>query len=237
MSSWQRPDRGAIEAVVFDAGGVLLVPDGEAGRAALRGMGHESAAGDWLRAYHVSNLAQENWPDNNWPAARRELAGALGVPGDQLDAAGPLVEAVISAPWRAADGAAAVLASLAAGGYQLAIVSNSTGVVEQQLEGCGICSVSGTGMTRVAIVVDSCVVGVEKPDPRIFSFALDALQVAPGRCVYVGDTVRFDVTGARAAGLFPVHLDPFGLCAGDGDHAHIAALDELTHWLVPGQPG
>jgi putative hydrolase of the HAD superfamily len=155
------------------------------------------------------------------------------VPGHQLDAAVPLIEDVISAEWLAADGAASVLAALAAGGYQLAIVSNSTGVVQQQLEGCAICSVSGAGMTRVATVVDSHVVGVEKPDPRIFGYALDALQVEPARCVYVGDTVRFDVAGARAAGLYPVHLDPFGLCAADGDHAHIASLAELTDWLIP----
>jgi putative hydrolase of the HAD superfamily len=235
MTSSQWPDRGEIDAVVFDAGGVLLVPDGEAGRQVLlRELGHDGAAGDWIRAYYVANLAQENWPDNNWPAARRELAAALGVPGGQLDEAGPLIEDVISSPWLAAEGAAGVLTSLAAGGYQLAIVSNSTGVVEQQLAACGICSVSGTGMTRVAIVVDSGVVGVEKPDPQIFSFALDALQAEPGRCVYVGDTVRFDVTGARAAGLFPVHLDPLGLCGGSGDHAHISGLAELTGWLVPG---
>jgi putative hydrolase of the HAD superfamily len=75
---------------------------------------------------------------------------------------------------------------------------------------------------------------VEKPDPGIFSFALDALQAQPARCVYVGDTVRFDVTGARAAGLFPVHLDPLGRCGGNGDHAHISGLAELTGWLVPG---
>jgi putative hydrolase of the HAD superfamily len=234
MSQGLRPGRESVDAVVFDAGGVLLLPDGEAGRRALLDtLGHESAAGDWARAYYVANLAQETWEHNDWPRARREIAAALGVPGHQLDAATPLIEEVIATAWLGADGAAGVLASLAAGGYQLAIVSNSTGVVEQQLADAGICSVSGAGTTRVAAVIDSQVVGVEKPDPRIFSFALDALRADPARCVYVGDTVRFDVTGARAAGLYPVHLDPFGLCAADGDHDHIAALAELTDWLVP----
>jgi len=234
MSPGQRPGREAFDAVVFDAGGVLLLPDGEASRRALAdALGHQSSAADWVRAYYVANHAQEAWEHDDWPRTRREIAAALGVPGHQVEAATPLIEEAIATAWLAADGAAGVLASLAAGGYRLAIVSNSTGVVEQQLADCGICSVSGTGMTQVAAVVDSHVVGVEKPDPRIFSFALDALGADPARCVYVGDTVRFDVTGARAAGLYPVHLDPLGLCRADGDHDHVAALAELTDWLVP----
>jgi putative hydrolase of the HAD superfamily len=233
MSSLVRPDREAIDAVVFDAGGVLLLPDGEAGRRALLlGLGHESTALDWQRAYYLANLVQEDWEQPDWPAARREIAIALGVPEQQLEAAVPLVEEVVAGPgWLATEQAAAALRSLADAGYQLAIVSNSTGVVAQQLENHGICSVAGNGMTRVAAVVDSHVVGIEKPDPRIFGFALEALGVDAARCVYVGDTVRYDVTGARAAGLYPVHLDPFALCT--GDHAHVASLTELTDWLVP----
>lgn len=86
-------------------------------------------------------------------------------------------------------------------------------------------------MPRVSVVIDSHVVGIEKPDPRIFGFALDVLGADPARCLYVGDTIRFDVRGALAAGLFPVHMDPFGHC--DGPHAHISALADLTEWLIP----
>jgi putative hydrolase of the HAD superfamily len=79
-------------------------------------------------------------------------------------------------------------------------------------------------------VIDSHLVGIEKPDPRIFKLALDAIDVAPERSLYVGDTVRFDVKGALAAGLRPVHVDPYDLC--DGPHSHIGSLAELTDWLV-----
>jgi putative hydrolase of the HAD superfamily len=79
----------------------------------------------------------------------------------------------------------------------------------------------------VAVVIDSHVVGVEKPDPRIFALALAALDLAAERCLYVGDTVHFDVTGARNAGIHPLHLDPFGLCP-DDDHEHLANLAELV---------
>ena len=35
-------------------------------------------------------------------------------------------------------------------------------------------------------VIDSAKVGVEKPDPRIFHVAAEALQVAPANSLYVG---------------------------------------------------
>ena len=61
----------------------------------------------------------------------------------------------------------------------------------------------------MACIVDSTVVGVSKPDPRIFDIALDAMGVAPEDAWYAGDTPAFDVVGARAAGLRPFLVDPF----------------------------
>ena len=50
-------------------------------------------------------------------------------------------------------------------------------------------------------------VGVYKPDPRIFSHALDGLGGPdPARCVHVGDRKRTDVAGARAAGMRAVRI-------------------------------
>ncbi len=49
--------------------------------------------------------------------------------------------------------------------------------------------------------------GCEKPDPRIFCFALDQLGLAPedyGRVVMVGNNLRRDVRGANALGLVSV---------------------------------
>jgi FMN phosphatase YigB (HAD superfamily) len=50
-------------------------------------------------------------------------------------------------------------------------------------------------------------VGCYKPDPRIFSHALEGLgQPEPARCVHVGDRKRTDVAGARAAGMRAVRI-------------------------------
>jgi putative hydrolase of the HAD superfamily len=106
-------------------------------------------------------------------------------------------------------------------------VSNATGRMEQVLLEHRICGLEGEAMARVTAVIDSHVVGVEKPDPRIFSFAFEALETVPDRCVYIGDSVHFDVQGARNAGIRPFHLDPFSLC-GSGGHEHIGALADFA---------
>jgi putative hydrolase of the HAD superfamily len=82
----------------------------------------------------------------------------------------------------------------------------------------------------VRIVVDSHVVGVAKPDPRIFASAVDALGVEPERILYVGDSVANDVVGARAAGLHPLHLDPYDDHAG-APHDRLRRLADLPGWL------
>jgi len=226
------PPPESIEAVIFDAGGVLVLPDAMFGQLALRTLDHESRLEDWPRAYYSANLLLDSLELPDWGGTRRAMASAVGVPDDQLEAAVPLIEQLIaSAPWVPVDGAVDLLWSLAAAGYKLAVVSNAFGTVERQLQELGVCSVGGAGIPRVGVVIDSRVVGVEKPDARIFQLALDALGVEASRSVYVGDTVKFDVLGAEGAGLHPVHYDPYHLCR--GEHGHVAALTELGEWFAP----
>jgi putative hydrolase of the HAD superfamily len=224
------PPREAVDAVIFDAGGVLLLPDAELGRAAIAGLHDESAPADWHRAHYAALVALEQMDPIDWSAHRRVIAAEIGVRDEHLDAAAALIDDVMTSTWVAVDGAADTLRALAAAGYKLAVVSNAWGTMAQWLEQHRVCSVTDDELPHVGAVIDSHLVGIEKPDPRIFQLALDALDVVPARSLYVGDTVRFDVRGALGAGLRPVHVDPYGFC--DGTHAHIASLVELTDWLV-----
>ena len=95
------------------------------------------------------------------------------------------------------------LKRLRAAGMRLGVVSNSDGRVEQALAAAGL-------RQYFDVVVDSDVAGVEKPDPRIFLIALEALGVAPGEALYIGDIYEVDVLGARAAGLAAALVDPEG---------------------------
>ena len=55
-------------------------------------------------------------------------------------------------------------------------------------------------------MVDSALAGVEKPDPRLFHAALDALDGLPDEALYVGDLYDVEVVGARAAGMDAILL-------------------------------
>src|SRR4051794_2280135 len=197
-------------------------------RTAFAPLGVEPDDETCRRSHYASMREVDRLGRADWPAVDRVLAATAGVPAERIEETIPLIEEIyMRAPWVPCQGAAEALRALQEAGYELAVVSNASGTMEQQLLQHRICSVEGGEEAAVAIVVDSDVVGIEKPDPRIFTFALDALGLEAERCLYVGDTVYFDVQGARAAGLRPVHVDPYELCP-DEDHPHITELAELT---------
>jgi putative hydrolase of the HAD superfamily len=84
------------------------------------------------------------------------------------------------------------------------VISNSNGSVRSILEETGLAA-------HLHFILDSAVVGVEKPDPRIFLMGLAEARVGPREAVYIGDLYSVDVLGARAAGMAAVLLDPGGV--------------------------
>lgn len=53
-------------------------------------------------------------------------------------------------------------------------------------------------------IVESAVVGIRKPDPRIFTLGVEALDLAPSDVVVVGDSIDKDIIPARQAGCHTV---------------------------------
>jgi putative hydrolase of the HAD superfamily len=94
------------------------------------------------------------------------------------------------------------LAELHAAGVKLAVVSNSDGTIESGMAAIGL-------RDYLDAVIDSRVVGFEKPDVRIFEVALAALGTTPERTAHLGDLHAVDVIGARGAGVHGVLVDPF----------------------------
>jgi putative hydrolase of the HAD superfamily len=56
------------------------------------------------------------------------------------------------------------------------------------------------------VTIFSCLVGVKKPDPRIYQLALKQLAIEPGLCIYVGDGSNRELTGALQVGMEAVQL-------------------------------
>lgn len=106
--------------------------------------------------------------------------------------------------WRKVpDGLVDAVTAVRARGVPVVVVSNSEGQLELLFDKLGIGG-------AFDLVIDSHVVGVEKPDPRIFELALRRFDVPAARALHLGDTWATDVVGARAAGLQVALIDPFG---------------------------
>jgi putative hydrolase of the HAD superfamily len=235
-----------VRAILLDAGGVLVFPEPGHILPPMRAAGLDPGPAVLERAHYQAMAAQDEEaapprPDSWWRNYLTTYVAACGVPADR---AARLATEIAGQPrpgsWAHAGlGVKDGLQALAALGLPMGVVSNSDGTVQGDLRRVGLCYVpDGSGHpaegaeaegVEMGVILDSAVVGVAKPDPGIFRLALDALGVPAGRDVlHVGDSLRFDVTGALAAGLQPVHMDPHGLCSAPAGHPHVGSLAGLA---------
>ena len=77
--------------------------------------------------------------------------------------------------------------------FPMVLVSNFYGNIATVL-----CEFSLDGIFQH--IVESAVVGVRKPDPRIFTLGVEALGLAPSEVVVVGDSIDKDIVPAHQAG-------------------------------------
>jgi len=96
-------------------------------------------------------------------------------------------------------GRARALFSRLTGKTKLGVVSNFYGNLEVQLEEAGLAPF-------LDVVVESALVGVEKPDPAIYRIAAERIGLAPGELVMVGDNFERDCRAARSAGMRAIWL-------------------------------
>jgi putative hydrolase of the HAD superfamily len=210
------PRRPLPRAVIFDAGNTLIQMNYAVIASYLNGRGHAvDEAG-----VHEAELRARVRLDADLAVPRtstesvathtdylRYVLDHLGITGeDEVEAIADW-RLAYNPPvglWNRADPeAAAALGRVKRAGLVAGVISNSNGSARPILE--------ATGLARyLDFVLDSSVVGVEKPDRRIFELALREAGVAAGEAVYVGDLYSVDVLGARAAGLDAILLDPRG---------------------------
>lgn len=226
-----------FDAILFDAGGVLLTPSPEATGPLVEPFGGSTDRETLRRAHfagaHAMDHARADGEDSDWDAYAKAFLRVTGVGEEVEGAVRAFTEGFDFMYWREpVPTAAETLRALEERSVPIGIVSNASGQVEGDLARLGICGVDTPGAARVVCVVDSHVVGVSKPDPAIFLHALDALGLpASPRIAYVGDTVFFDVRAAVAAGLTPLLHDPYGYHQADphpsGPHRVLSRLEDL----------
>lgn len=224
-----------FDAVIFDAGGVLVLPDPTVLAPLLSYYGGSEAIEDHRRAHYAGMKAKSDVSasESSWDAYNMAYVRTVGVDDiDRDEAVDVLDRTRYHQTWRwVIPESRSALDRLTASGIPMGVVSNASGQIEAMLRR-SICQVGPGAHVSMRVIVDSQLVGVAKPDPAIFDHALPAFaEFERRRIAYVGDSVTMDVGAASAAGLHPILLDPYDHHAG-ADFERIVSLhalaDELT---------
>ena len=111
--------------------------------------------------------------------------------------------------------------------YPMVLVSNFYGNVETVLKDFGI--------DKYFIkVIESAVVGVRKPDPKIFTLGVEALGLKPEEVLVFGDSYSKDIIPAEKAGCQAMWLKGKGWTKEEDETLHpniISSLDEALAFI------
>jgi putative hydrolase of the HAD superfamily len=221
----------SLRAVLFDAGNTLLFLDyarlapavAEATGTPLTAEGLEAQAGPAAQV-----LEQAGTTDRVRATAYLEALFTLaGVPAGQLGIVRDVLYRLHHERhlWSGQHpGTRGGLERLRSAGWRMGVVSNSDGRAEEALAASGL-------RDFFELVIDSQLVGFEKPDPRIFEAALARMGLEAANTLYVGDIYEVDVVGARRAGMPAVLLDPRGARQGL-DVTVVRSVAELADQLL-----
>ena len=232
-----RPD-----AVLLDAGGIFFLPDHDRILGVFARAEHAVSA-DVLDEAHYRGAArfttdldvEADWA-GTWRGYLEEYVEECGVPEEDREDVHQHLDSEFAdaALWlRVIPGCREGLQALAETGVRLGVISNADGLIGERLRTLEILQV-GPGLgVEVECVIDSGVVGVMKPDPRIFTIALEAMDLEAEWAWYLGDMPAIDVVGARRAGLRPVLMDPCGLHH-DADYDRVDSLTDLAERIADG---
>ena len=227
-----------IEAVFFDAGETLLSPNpswSELSVVKLTERGHDVTVEQMREAWrHVGDYfleAAENelmfWTSHEaskrfWTKLYLDQLEFLGV--DDEGAALVLYDTFSDpANYRLFDDAVPILDTLAARGVKLGIISNFERWLRDMLIHFDL-------LERFDVVAISGDLELEKPDRRIFEWAMREMGTSPAASLHVGDSPNFDAQPAHDLGMTGVLLDRHGRWTDlDAPYPVISTLGELTN--------
>jgi putative hydrolase of the HAD superfamily len=205
-----------MRAVTFDFGQTLAELDHEYLMRRVHGFGAELdpalSHAATVSAWHAYGAAKALGHARAWQAMILEILRGGGIRKIRAEAADPAyAEKIAQLLWDAQPthnlwrkpiaGMFELVAELRARDVPVGIISNSEGHLAE------LVSELGHG-TLFPVIIDSGRVGVDKPNPRIFQIAAEALGVPLAEIVHVGDAWEADVLGARDASAQAIWYAP-----------------------------
>ncbi|MBS1724437.1 MAG: HAD-IA family hydrolase [Armatimonadetes bacterium] len=226
----------SVRAVTFDCAQTLLAVDWKPAALAIECAKRLGLpVDDWTHGNAYDQLLRKAWPafvemnltrdedasDLFWreltQAWCRECGFEPATASDLYDTAERLIYGRPSSVFALYDDVIPCLTALRERGIKMAIVSNWDISLHKAVRSYGLAPFFDK-------VVASMEEGIEKPDPRIFKIALDALGIDPLECVHVGDNPLDDLAGARRAGMKAFVIDRRGEST---SNVYISSLLEL----------
>ena len=113
--------------------------------------------------------------------------------------------------------------------YPMVLVSNFYGNIETVLKDFGI-------RDYFKAIIESAVMGVRKPDPRIFEHGVKALGLLPEETLVIGDSYRKDIVPAESIGCQAIWIKGKGWTKEEDEQLHpniIHELGEVLRVLLP----
>jgi len=221
--------------LLFDAGGTLVFPDQpfliqKAWEHGIELTDAQLFSGYYQLIYNLDLEArkQGSFSHNPWPQGyAHALFETLGMVNGVTHTVAQAAEArhcqrnlwTFTFDW-----VPETLLHLAAQGYRMSVISNSDGRTAKVFHDLGLAH-------YFERIFDSKILGIGKPAPAVFEWALRELNLQPADALYIGDIFEVDVRGANRAGLGGLHLDPLGLYVG-WPGVHLTTVRDLPDWLA-----
>lgn len=231
-----------FDAILFDAGGILVMPDPVTIGAVIRAYDGDGSIERLMRAHYAGMAGIDAHAQRSriasidgfgWDSYRDAYVIAAGVPQQHREKAAVKLGNLFSPfLWRfPLLESAAALWRLHLQNVPIGVVSNASGQIAQTLANQCVCQVGPGAGVPVLIVTDSKLVGVAKPDAGVFADAIELFAqrgISKDRVAYVGDSFVNDVGGASNAGLIPILLDPYD----DRAHENCERIHSLHELLL-----
>jgi len=190
-----------IEAVIWDFGGVLTTSPFEAFARFERERGFPV---DIIRRTNAANHLENAWA--KFERAEVDIETFDQLFADESRALGAEVRGREVLPLLQGDLRPEMVEAL-----KRIKASCKTGCITNNLPANAIGSTSGRSlyvaevMTLFDHIIESAKIGLRKPDPRIYRMMIEALQVDPGKCVYLDD-LGVNLKPAREMGMTTIKV-------------------------------